>query len=284
MVGSDDTSVDTIVDGPKLDFADPPSTVSGIDIIASQLSLILARLDALDARIRVIETNTAESSNTKSSNNSNDTKTVDAEPFTSLAHRLEFLAAHTLSQKTQMSDLAARLESITPTVNSNTDSGAAVLALTDRVASLDAKLDRIAANVPPKQSAPTDEIEAKLSLIAQQQVQIQEALKESALPPFSSILDTQENNHLELLHKMAVIESNLEMLPNMYLDSFSNNLQKQTTSLVGIMDGIVKEQTEAIKEAAVIQGKRAYSVLPDLGIAATVKDRVPDLGIAKRFR
>ncbi|KAJ3086388.1 hypothetical protein HK100_008712, partial [Physocladia obscura] len=142
----------------------------------------------------------------------------------------------------------------------------------------------------------------KLSQVATQQMQVGAAwvgvkqrycnfnIRDALLNTQSTndILDTQENNHLELLHKVSILESQLEMLPQIYMETFTNSLQRQTSSLMGVMDGIVREQTDALRDAAVTNSKRAYNGLPDLGIAASVKDhvlpavqRVPDLGIAK---
>ncbi|KAI8622263.1 hypothetical protein BC830DRAFT_1089891 [Chytriomyces sp. MP71] len=84
----------------------------------------------------------------------------------------------------------------------------------------------------------------------------------------------------DLLTKLHDLESKIESMPQMYIDTVALSLQKQTSSLMSVMDEIVKEQTEAITVTkAAVQSKRSSTVRA----AVAAVPSIPDMGIASRI-
>ncbi|KAJ3104711.1 hypothetical protein HK100_004016 [Physocladia obscura] len=89
----------------------------------------------------------------------------------------------------------------------------------------------------------------------------------------------QENN-AQLLAKLALIEQKFELLPQLYIDQVTLSLQKQTKSLLTVIDDIKVQQADAIRASA-HSNKNRVAVNNTSSILNSVPN-IPNMGIATR--
>ncbi|KAJ3122354.1 hypothetical protein HK100_012034, partial [Physocladia obscura] len=87
-------------------------------------------------------------------------------------------------------------------------------------------------------------------------------------------------NNAQLLAKLALIEQKFELLPQLYIDQVTLSLQKQTKSLLTVIDDIKEQQADAIRVSAHsnknrVAGNNTSSILNSV-------PNIPNMGIATR--
>ncbi|KAJ3072692.1 hypothetical protein HDU98_003117 [Podochytrium sp. JEL0797] len=202
--------------------------------------------------------------------------------FSDIAARLESLASANSSfnatkvEVNTLDSLASRLETVASTTSQLDGIRQVVESMQARLARMEAFAPAESANADQDESG-CESVANRVDLILERQVSIGLQLRDS-------LSRGRNNNSAELVAQIAELDSKVERLPLIYMDIFSASLQRQTHSLMGIMDDIIKEQTETISAAAA-SGRRV-GLAGFNGVVGGVVGSipyVPDLGIRKRF-
>ncbi|KAJ3240617.1 hypothetical protein HDU81_003201 [Chytriomyces hyalinus] len=232
----------------------------------SKLDRLLARMDAIDERIARIEPAGADASELAS--------------LAALTLRIEALSgvAGTASEGFGSSNLVA-------TSPASSDSLAALNSLAVR-------LELLAASsvAPPTNSSPAIPNNSQFESIARTIDAISDRM--NILQENVSALDARtaapQPKDALVLEKLSDLESQMNSLPSMYMDSFTTSLQKHTSSLLTTFEQVIKEQGETLSAAAVAASDMASSTSTSLkksrmSMSLPSLPIVPDMGIAKRW-
>ncbi|KAJ3225623.1 hypothetical protein HDU81_007764 [Chytriomyces hyalinus] len=267
-------------------------------VLAAKVDLMLGKLNAIDSRITAVEANLT--SINAPLNQSN--------PIDVYSQGVQQATAEVMQE--QVADLTAAVEKLMA-LNEKTE---AVLA--DSIDNLVWFLDQASKRQPPATTndtlpSPVDsEVDLKMDRISDA-IQAMNARMESVEKMSTTIipemvskglaqisikqreLDDEVRSSLtglsalgvgsqdaELLSKLHDLESKIETMPQLYIDTVALSFQKQTTSLLSVMDDIVKEQTEAITQTkAAVSSKRTSAVRSAIPAVPVI----PDMGIASRL-
>ncbi|KAJ3245813.1 hypothetical protein HDU78_008545 [Chytriomyces hyalinus] len=276
----------------------PSQKDANSSVLAAKVDLMLGKLNAIDSRITAVEANLASMNSPVNQTN----------PIDVYSQGVQQATAEVMQE--QVADLTAAVEKLMA-LNEKTE---AVLA--DSIDNLVWFLDQASKRQPPATTndtlpSPVDsEVDLKMDRIGDA-IQAMNARMESVEKMSTTIipemvskglaqisikqkeLDDEVRSSLtglsalgagsqdaELLSKLHDLESKIETMPQMYIDTVALSFQKQTTSLLSVMDDIVKEQTEAITQTkAAVSSKRTSAVRS----AITAVPAIPDMGIASRL-
>ncbi|KAJ3289861.1 hypothetical protein HDU79_003711 [Rhizoclosmatium sp. JEL0117] len=247
------------------------AAVASNSVQSIALNGIAQRLEGLSALISV-PTGTTSATTTAAP--------VDTAPFEAIADRLERLSSIShqpqpppQSQSPDPTLAMAHIQTLLETMQSRLDS-------------IDKSSSTLAEKVPSPVLERLEQI-----LVHQQLLATQLSATSSASPTPTQPDSLTHAGTAELLEKLQDLDTKIESLPYIYTHTFTTSLQRQTNSLMGIMDDIIKEQTETIKAVAESGQRSVFGagttgevVLEKLGgVVSGVTSRVPDMGIKKRF-
>ncbi|KAJ3397272.1 hypothetical protein CcCBS67573_g03995 [Chytriomyces confervae] len=240
----------------------------------SKLDRLLARMDAIDERIARIEPETADASALAS--------------LTALTLRIEAMSgvAGTDIVGTASAGFgSANLSTPTASNEASSDSLAALNSLAVRLEVLAASSAPASAN--PSLAIPNnsqfESIARTIDAISDRMNVLQENV--SSLDARTAAPQAKDTLVLE---KLSDLESQMNSLPSMYMDSFTTSLQKHTSSLLTTFEQVIKEQGETLSAAALAATDMASSTSTSLkrsrmSMSLPSLPIVPDMGIAKRW-
>ncbi|KAI9346145.1 hypothetical protein BDR26DRAFT_855920 [Obelidium mucronatum] len=268
-------------------------------VLQPQLEHIMNKLDLLDGRLGAVEAKLqAAATAPKPKDNYHDgmqqaTATMMQEQLLGLSASVETLV--TLGQKTEnvladaVDNMTWALDSfqqqqeqlqnqapVSPTPSSNEESidriSEAIKLMNERMASV----ERISTTLIP-------EIVSKgLEQIAAKQSELDQEVRASLATVQSSTQDA------DVLAKLNDLENKFTVLPQMYIDTVTVSLQRQTKSLMTVIDDLKEHEKEAINNARPTatpssvnnRVSQAMPVIPDMGI----KSRISKLNTLVRNR
>ncbi|KAJ3067161.1 hypothetical protein HDU98_009623 [Podochytrium sp. JEL0797] len=254
-----------------------------------QLDRIVDKLDALDARMGAVEgrlvhlvKDRAEPAN-YASGMQQATATMMQEQLLGLTRSVDTLVA--VANKTEnvladaVDNMAWALDSFqqhqdlhptsaSPTSDESIDRIAeAIKTMNQRMESV----EQISSSIIP------DIVSKGLQQIAEKQSLLDSELRSSLANLSSGATPTDA----DLLSKLNELEHKFESLPQLYIDSVTVSLQKQTRSLMDVIDDIKESQTEAMNHVAADSAKRVSSSVSPTR-AATLP-AIPNMGISSRI-
>ncbi|KAJ3011634.1 UNVERIFIED_CONTAM: hypothetical protein HDU68_001593 [Siphonaria sp. JEL0065] len=254
-------------------------------VLQPQLEHIMNKLDLLDGRLGAVEAKLQSSlAAPKPKDNYHDgmqqaTATMMQEQLLGLSASVETLV--TLGQKTEnvladsVDNMTWALDSfqqqqeqlqnqapLSPTPSTSEESmdriSEAIKAMNERMASV----EKISTTLIP-------EIVSKgLEQIAAKQTELDQEMRASLASVQSGTQDT------ELLAKLNDLETKFTTLPQMYIDTVTVSLQKQTKSLLNVIDDIKEHEKEAMNNARPVssnnRASQAIPTIPNMGIASRI--------------
>ncbi|KAJ3246938.1 hypothetical protein HDU78_005800 [Chytriomyces hyalinus] len=275
----------------------PSQKDSNSAVLAAKVDLMLGKLNAIDSRITAVEASLGNGSKRAVAGNPIDAYSQGVQQATAevmqeqvadltsgvaklmaLNEKTEAVLADSIDNLVWFLDQAAKRQTqptssaLPSPVDSEADLkmdriGDAIRAMNARMESV----EKMSTTVIP------DMVSKGLAQISIKQKELDDEVRASLTGLSALGVGSQD---AELLSKLHDLETKIETMPQMYIDTVALSFQKQTTSLLSVMDDIVKEQTEAITQTkAAVSNKRSSTVRT----AITAVPSIPDMGIASRL-